>query len=631
MRKIIFILFTLLLLQNSFAQNKYYSHKKKAVKKFESALHNYNLQYYAQARQELSEALKIDKNFLDVYILLAEINDEEGKKEEAVINFEKALAINKKYHPLIYLRKADLELQTGQYQAAIKDYESFLEFKKESKKYLDYINTRIGHCKFAIEEIKNKVPFDPINLGPHINSPHSEYWPSLTADNQTITFTVSDRKKHTPEDLYYSKKAKDKWLPAKNIGQPINTQKSEGAQSVSADGRTMVFTACLRKDGYGSCDIYIAHKTGNNWSKPKNIGQPINSRYKETQPSLSSDGQSIYFVSTRPGGKGKFDIWQSHLQKNGQWSVPENLGDSINTKEDELAPFIHYDNKTLYFSSNGHVGMGGSDLFVSRINKNGEWSSPKNLGYPINTYFNEESLIVTADGTQALFSSDMDGGYGQKDIYSFALYKEIRPNKTIFVKGLVYHAVSKKPLEAQVTISSLVGSGLFGTKSDKENGSFLLCLPPQKSYALNIDKEGFLPYSDNFELPDSNIVLTIYLQPIEKDKVFVLKNIFFDTDKYKLKTKSYIELDRLIDFLNKNKKLKIEIQGHTDNTGSKTHNQILSENRAKSVYNYLIKNNMDKKRLTFKGYAATQAIADNNTKRGRAKNRRTAFKIISTD
>ncbi|RLD81110.1 MAG: hypothetical protein DRJ07_09635, partial [Bacteroidetes bacterium] len=548
MKTLVLILLTIISFQTIPAQNKYYSHKKKAVKKFESALRNYNLQYYALAKQELHEALKIDNNFLDVYILLAEISHEEGNKEEAIQNFEEALAINHNYHPLIYLRKADLELETGQYEKAKTDYNKFLSFIKESKKYLDYIRTKLGHCEFALTEIKNKVPFNPRNLGVNINSPISEYWPSLTADNKILTFTVSDRKKNSPEDLFYSTRVKSQWQMAKNIGVPINTDRSEGAQSVSADGKTMVFTACLRKDGYGSCDIYISQKVGSKWTKPQNIGQPINSQYKETQPSLSSDGKTIYFVSTRPGGKGKFDIWLSKLQGDGKWTVPINPGDSINTKEDELAPFIHYDNETLYFSSKGHAGMGGSDLFISRKRENGNWSSPKNLGYPINTYFNEESLIVTTDGTLGLFSSDMDGGFGQKDIYSFELYKEIQPNKTIFVKGIVYHAITNSPLESKIEISGLSDTNIFSTKSDKINGSFLLCLPPGKNYALNIDKKGFLPYSDNIHLPDSNIFIKIPLQPIEKDKVFILKNIFFDIDKFNLKPESFVELNRLISF-----------------------------------------------------------------------------------
>ena len=629
MKTFVLILITIISFQTISAQNKYYSHKKKAVKKFEIALRNYSLQYYIQAKEELFEALKIDKNFLDAYILLAEISHEEGNKEQAIKNFEKALVIDKNYHPLIYLRKADLELETGQYKKAEIDYNKFLSFKKNSKKYIDYIGTKLSHCEFALTEIKNKVPFNPVNLGVNINSTISEYWPSLTADNKILTFTVSDRKKNSPEDLFYSTRVKSKWQIAKNIGAPINTDRSEGAQSVSADGKTMVFTACLRKDGYGSCDIYISKKIGNKWTKPKNIGQAINTQYKETQPSLSSDGKTIYFVSTRPGGKGKFDIWISKLQRNGKWTVPINPGDRINTKEDELAPFIHYDNKTLYFSSKGHAGMGGSDLFISRKKENGNWSSPKNLGYPINTYFNEESLIVTTDGTLGLFSSDMDGGFGQKDIYRFKLYKEIKPNKTIFVKGIVYHAITNSPLESKIEISGLSDTNIFSTQSDKINGNFLLCLPPGKNYALNIDKKGFLPYSDNIHLPDSNIFIKIPLQPIVKDNVFILRNIFFDIDKFNLKPESYAELNRLISFLQKNKTLKVEIQGHTDNTGSKTHNKSLSVNRAKSVYNYLIKGNISKLSLEYKGYAATLAIANNNTEKGRAKNRRTAFKIIS--
>ncbi len=275
--------------------------------------------------------------------------------------------------------------------------------------------------------------------------------------------------------------------------------------------------------------------------------------------------------------------------------------------------------------------MGGSDLFISRKTENENWSSPKNLGYPINTYFNEESLIVTTDGTLGLFSSDMDGGFGQKDIYSFELYKEIQPNKTIFVKGIVYHAITNSPLESKIEISGLSDTNIFSTKSDKINGSFLLCLPPGKNYALNIDKKGFLPYSDNIHLPDSNIFIKIPLQPIEKDKVFILKNIFFDIDKFNLKPESFVELKRLISFLQKNKTLKVEIQGHTDNTGTDAHNKSLSVNRAKSVYNYLIKHNIRKASLRYKGYAATQPIANNNTEKGRAKNRRTAFKILSDE
>ncbi len=629
MKKIFALLIFVSLFQLVIAQNKYYSNKKKAVKAFETALQNYNLQYYARAKQNLSNALKIDAKFLDAYVLLAEICTDEGNKKEAIEYFNKALGIDHDYFPMIYLRKADLELQTGLYEAAKNDYVQFLSFEKKSKRYLEYVNSKIQSCDFALNMLKHKVPFNPQNLGSAINSEISEYWPCITADGANLVFTRSDRKKHTPEDLFFSKKINGKWQSAKNIGPPVNTPKSEGAQSISADGRTMVFTACLRPEGIGSCDIYISHKVGNTWTKPLNMGTPVNSKYKETQPALTADGRGIYFVSNRLGGKGAFDIWYSFLQKNGKWSKPVNLGDSINTKEDELAPFIHYDGKSLYFSSFGHPGMGGSDMFLSKKINDTTWSKPLNLGYPINTYFNEESLIVTADGMSGMFSSDMEGGYGQKDIYRFNLYDKIKPGKTIFAKGIAYNAINSNPLRAKIKITGLSDSCIFETLSDKITGDFLITLPPAKSYAFNVTKKGFLPYSKNLFLPDSNIIIKIPLHPIEKGKVFVLRNIFFDIDKYSLKPESFTELNLLKDFLLNNKKIIIEIQGHTDNTGTSAHNKILSVNRAKAVYNYLISQGIDKKRLTYKGFADTQAIADNNTEEGRALNRRTAFKIIA--
>jgi len=628
MNKIIISILLFLTVQSTFAQNKYYSNKKKAVKEFETALQNYNLQYYSRAKQNLYNALKIDNKFLDAYVLLAEISYEEGNKQQAIENFNKALKINKNYFPKIYLRKADLEFQTGQYAKAKADYKTFLNYPQAQKHTL-YVQTKIKSCDFAEKMLEKPVPFHPENMGNEINSPISEYWPVLTADGNMLVFTRSDRKKNTPEDLYYSVKKNNQWQKAQNIGAPINTPKSEGAQSISADGRTMVFTACLRNDGLGSCDIYIAYKTGNKWTKPVNMGSPVNSKYKETQPSLTADGKGLYFVSNRPGGKGKFDIWYSKQLKNGKWSVPENLGDSINTPEDELAPFIHYDGQTLYFSSFGHQGMGGSDMFIARKNTNGKWSVPENLGYPINTYYNEESIIVSADGKLGFFSSDMKGGYGQKDIYKFELYDAIKPQPVIFAKGIVYNAETKAALQANVKISSLTDSTVFKTKSDKVNGSFLITLLSGKSYAFNAVKKGFLPYSKNLSMPAGNIVIKIPLQPVKQGKVFVLHNIFFDVDKYNLKPESKAELELLVQFLKENPDIHLEIQGHTDNTGTYVHNLTLSENRAKAVYKFLINKNISAKRLTYKGFADKKPIADNNTKQGRALNRRTAFKICS--
>ncbi|MBN1250730.1 MAG: PD40 domain-containing protein [Bacteroidales bacterium] len=628
MRTLIFLIITIFVFQSISAQNKYYTKSKKAAKHFEKALQNYNLQYFQIAENELDEALKIDADFLDVYILKAQIEIEKGNKEKAIENFEKALKIDETYQSLIFLKKAEIELETGKYIQAKSDFVKYKSIKKLSENQENYLKKKIMQCEFAISAINNPVNFKPINIGSEINSELSEYWPSLTADNQIITFTVSNRKTNSQEDLFVSEKVKNKWEKAKNLEYPINTEKSEGAQSISADGKTMVFTACLRDDTYGSCDIYISKKDGNNWTKPENIGSPINSKYKETQPCLSADGKTIYFVSNRQGGKGKFDIWQSSLNQNNEWTTPINLGDSINTEEDELAPFIHYDDKTLYFSSKGHLGMGGSDIFISRKGNNNLWSKAVNFGYPANTYFNEESLVVTTDGQYGFFSSDIEGGFGQKDIYYFEMPNINKPEKFIYAKGIVYDITDNKRINAEIDFSNLDDSTQINTYSDEITGEFLVCLSPNNNYAVNVFKNGYLPYSEQIEMPDTNLFLNIPLNPIKNNDVFVLKNIFFKTDSFNLEKKSFIELKKLSEFLKINPNIKIEIQGHTDNKGTKKYNYILSEKRALSVYKYLINSTINKNRLLYKGFGYDMPIAPNTTDEGRSKNRRTAFKII---
>ena len=610
------------------AQNKYYTKSNKAIKKFEEALHQYNLKNFEAAKKEIADALLIDNQFLDSYILLGEIANEENQKSLAIDYYTKAISIKADYNALMYLRKADLEKETGKYAEAREDYQKFLSYEKKKIEYTDYVNLKMKQCDFAIELIKNPVKFNPINLGPNINTPMSDYWPSLTADNSMLVYTSSDREHRSQEDLYYSIKKNNEWQLAKRMPEPINSDQSEGAQTISADGKTKIFTACLRKDSYGSCDLYISEKKGKNWSNPVNMGSMINSASKESQPCLSSDGKTLYFVSNRPGGKGKFDIWMSQKNENKKWGQPINLGDSINTKDDELAPFIHYDNKTLYFTSEGHLGMGGSDLFISRINENGEWTKAVNVGYPINTYFDEESMVIDANGEYGLVSSNKEGGFGQKDIYQFEVPPSIRPEKTIFIKGIVYNAKTNQPLASNIFVSNIIGNKVFETESDELNGEFLICLPPKSNYAFNVDKPGFMIFSENFALPDSGISIKIPLQPIEIGQLAVLRNIFFEFNSYELKKESFSELNKIIKFIKLNK-LSIEIQGHTDNQGTETYNQKLSENRAKTVYDYLIKGGLDKKNLKYKGYGFSQPIASNDTPEGQSQNRRTSIKIIA--
>ncbi len=628
MRNIITLLILVVSIVAS-AQQEYYTKSKKAVKYFKSALNNYHLQYFDIAKKELAKALEKDNKFIDAYILLGEISSEEGNKQAAIEYFTKAISVKADYNPLMYLRRADMEKSCGLYERAKKDYATFIKLKKNNSKYEKYIKQKIGDCDFAIKQKNNPVKFNPVNLGEQINTALSEYWASLTADGNTLIFTVSDRKKNSQEDLYYSKKENGKWQKAQRMSAPVNTPKSEGAQAISADGRTMVFTACLRADSRGSCDLYISHKIGDKWTVPTNMQSPINTRYKESQPCLSADGKTIYFASNRPGSMGKFDIWKSSLQANGKWSNPVNLGKSVNTKENELAPFIHYDNSTLYFASEGKQGMGGSDLFMSRKTSSGKWSEAVNLPYPINTHNNEESLVIATDGKSALFSSDMQGGYGQKDIYMFDLPPTVQANKTIFIKGKVVDAETKKSLSAQINISSLTSDSVkITSRSDKQTGEFLCCLSPKKTYAFNVNKKGYMLYSQNISLPDTSYIITIELQKIKSNLKIISENIFFQYNSYNLDNKSFIELRMLSEFINENK-LYIEISGHTDNKGSTEYNKLLSTRRAKAVYDFLISIGVNKQFLTYKGYGFDKPISTNNTEEGRAKNRRIEFKILS--
>ncbi|NQV03656.1 MAG: OmpA family protein, partial [Bacteroidia bacterium] len=352
------------------------------------------------------------------------------------------------------------------------------------------------------------------------------------------------------------------------------------------------------------------------------------------QPSFSSDGKTLYFASKRSGGKGSSDIWKSELLPTGDWTPPANLGDSVNTTGEEQNPFIHPDDQTLYFASKGHEGMGGLDLFFTRRNPDDSWQAPVNLGYPINTHADEITLIVNSTGDVAYISSDKFGGKGRQDIYSFPLYKEAQPNPVTYLKGIVFDKESGNRLQAYFELTNLERNEVaVQSTSDPIDGSFLVCLSTNRDYALNVSREGYLFYSDNFSLTGIRdqakpFLKNIPLQPIKVGETVVLKNIFFDTDKYDLKPISYIELEKLLQLLKTNPSIKIEISGHTDIRGSEEHNLELSKNRAKAVLEFLVNNGISYDRLTYDGYGFSMPIDTNETEEGRANNRRTEFRIV---
>ncbi len=631
------------LVQMAYSQINYSTKSKKAIKYFDEAMEYFQTKEYIKCESDLLKAIKEDDQFTQAHLLLAQIYDEQKKYELAIKSYNNVIEIDPDFFPNIYYSIAADEFMTSKYTEAkqhILQYFTYDKLPAQTKKRGEFL---LKCSIFAIAAVKNPVPFTPISLGDSVNSQYSEYSPSLTVDEQTLVVTRlvprDDNTVHSQpseEDFYISyKNADSSWGEMKRIPPPLNSHGNEGAQTIAPDGQTLYFTICNRADGLGSCDLYISERKGRGWSTPVNMGIKVNSTVWDSQPSISPDGKTLYFASARANGKGNMDIWKTTKDDKGYWMSPVNLGDSINTERAEMSPFISYDGKTLYFTSNGHPGMGGMDIFYSKMDEKGNWSSPKNIGYPINTNNDEGYLIVNAKGNKAYFASDKYGGKGGMDIYSFDLYEEARPTAVNYMKGTVYDSKTKKRIQAKFELIDLSNSNtVVQSVSDAQSGEFMVSLPTDKNYALNVSCENYLFYSENFELKGNHSQLKpfmkdVYLQPIEKGSVVILKNIFFDFDKAELKPESVIELNRLFELLKKNVALKIEIGGHTDNKGTAEYNQRLSESRAQSVYNYLVDHGIDKTRLSYKGYGLTIPIDTNDTDEGRANNRRTEFKVVS--
>ena len=611
-----------------------------------------------KALKDFEKALSIEPNFIDAQIQWAALKYESDDLEQAEIGFEKALAIDPTYKTKVLYTLGFTEWKMNKFAEAAEHFKGYIEIETKNEELLKKANRLMINCLFADKAYKNPVPFKPVNLGENVNTGLPEYLPSLTADGNMLIYTTRIRGQ---EDFYMSEKINGKW----SVGRPmtkLNTPDSEGAQSVSADGKFIVFTACRRKNGYGGCDLFYSEFKNGKWIESKNMGQMINSKASERQPSISANGNVLYFSSDRGGGSGDYDIYQSTRDEKGNWTKPVNLGEKINTPYEDATPFIHADGSSLYFMSEGHEGLGGSDVFVSRRDENGNWGAPKNLGYPINTKAREGALIVSLDGSTAYFASD-NANFNQKDseaidrsglketdIYSFELYPEIKPLPVTYVKAKIFDADTKKPLTASIEFKDLATGNVFAQATTESDGEFLICLPLGKNYALNVSKQQYLFYSDNFGLVDGHeaskpFELEIALQkipdvainnkipssssvPLPTSKPIILKNVFFETGSASLRNESLFELNELKKLLEDYPKLKIQINGHTDNVGSDSDNLTLSEGRAKAVREYLINNSIDGSRLSYKGFGESTPIDTNDTEMGRQKNRRTEFVII---
>ncbi len=620
---------------NGVAQKKYTIKSSRAIRQYENGVKAYQKGQNSKAISYLQKAIEITPNFVEAYLLIADIYYTQNNKTAEINALEKAIAINASFFPVACLNLSEIYREKGEYEKAKKVAELFTSFNVKSPRANLRAKKELKLCEYALKLQNNPVVFQPKPLCESINTSADEYWITPTADEQQLIFTrliLPARQ----EDFYISTKINGVWSIAKPLSEQINTPENEGAQSITADGKTMYFTACGRSDGYGRCDIYYTKRVGGKWSSPINVGAPVNTAAWEAQPSISADGRTLYFVSNRKSGKGKMDIYCSKLIEelpNGKqhWTKPENM--NFNTPEDEMSPFIHAGGNYLIFASNGLPGMGKLDLYKTEKDKKGKWKAPQNMGYPINTFGNEMGLVINAKGDRAYFASDRDSTKG-KDIYTFTLPVALRPASVAWIKGIVQDAVTKQPLYANLQLVDLqTNDTIYQLRSDKIDGSFLVCLPQGNNYGLVVEKKGYFFYSNHFDTSENSSQqlpqkLTLNLTPVQLNKAMVLNNLFFKVDAWEIEAKSENELNRLVAFLQQNNNLKVDIAGHTDSSGSVQHNKILSEKRAKAVCDYLLSKGISKDRLSYVGYGSSRPIATNQTEAGKAKNRRTTFLLM---
>ena len=590
-----------------------------------------------KAEDAYLEILQLDSQHVDALTKLGAINFQRGDLLQSKTFYEEAITSGASNAGISY-QLGEISWQLREYADASAYFAEFLQSNSRNPSMRGMAVKKKRDAGFLLTQKSLTTTSGATPLPPTINTSAFEYLPAIPATGDFMVFT---RRVQGQEDFFISEFESGEWGPSRPISD-LNTHENEGAHCVSADGSLLVFTACGRKDGIGSCDLYFSSQLGKKWSRPGNLGPQVNSKAWDGQPSFSADGKTLYFSSSRPGGIGGRDIYSIRRTADG-WASPVNL-EAINTKDDEESPFIHPDNQTLYFMSTGHPGFGGSDLFLSR--KQGtRWTEPINMGPGINTEGNEGAIHIDINGSTGYFAREKTADNGKDrdiDIYTYPIPPDKRPTPATYAQITVLDAQTKKVIMAAVDVFNLTDSLPFTRARTNEEGKLLICIAKGKDYAINIDKQGYIPFSENINLEAPGSILKpypmeAYLRPISEERadsageVFVLRNIFFETGSAQLLEKSFFELNKLVDLLESTPDLKLEIQGHTDNVGSTEANQDLSLDRAKSVFDFLVNAGISDDRLIYQGYGEKDPIAPNDTEMGRQQNRRTAFKIRSSE
>lgn len=597
---------------------------------------------FNQALQLLTQALEKDKNFVEAYHRLGLVYYNMKIYPKAVSSFEKGLSLtdNIRLQKMFWFDLGETYMLMGEYEKAMKSLSAYINNETQSKERLRRANQTFRSAEFAFKNKNANAKFQQRPLSDTVNRFVMQYFPVLTADEQELIFTrrTGFNDIHDEDLVISTKDEQGRWSEPASISPVINSDMNEGTCTISADGRKLIFTSCAGRDNFGSCDLYETQKNGTEWSMPRNLGPFVNTPAWESQPSLSADGRTLYFISDRRSGMGMRDIWMSTLDEKGKWTRAVNMGKPINSEYDEMSPFIHVNNKTLYFATNALQGFGGYDIFYSERDSLG-WTPPTNIGSPINNHDDQYSLFITANGKKGYYSHEetREDGRSFSKIYEILIPEEnwvkFRSN---YVKGVVRDKDTKQVLAANIELVNINSNTVESlVESDSVNGRYLIVLTEGAEYGLYVSKPGYVYKSLSFNYSAVEdfqpIVVNIELEKIKKGSIAVLNNIFFDVDKYELKEKSRAELAKIVRFMTTNPSVRIEVSGHTDNVGADDYNLVLSERRAQAVTKYLIDSGINRARIVPKGYGASAPVGDNNTDQGRQLNRRIEFKILGSN
>lgn len=594
----------------------------------------------------LQKVLVLDPKSAEACIKMGLIYELNGQKDEAVRQYERSIELQPDAPQTLpsYHKTGDYYFKLGQYEKALPYFEKTVAKTSFATSIHKRAKAQILNCRFALESVKKPLTFNSLPLQKPFNEFASQAFPVLTADNETIFFTQNSGN----ENIFYSTRADSVWRAPISISDTINTPQNEGTCSISADGRTLVFAACSRPDSRGGCDLYIVGKTGSTWGVPQNMGDAVNSYDWDSQPALSADGRTLYFSSERTGGLGKADIWVSKMLLNGQWGKPTNLGKTVNTAGEDKSPFIHANGQTLFFATDGLVGMGGLDLFYTENLSDTAWSKPVNLGYPINTQEDQVSLFISADCQKGYYTLDQHNNPQLRQeafldkkspmkvlLCSFDLPDEIKAkcHQTNYLKGTVYDAKTNQKIGADIELIDLKTNQTKALMSaDAQTGAYLTVLNNGAKYALYVNKPGYFFKSLSFDYSQKNntngVLLDIALTPLQKNSRDVLSNLFFDSGQFSINEDSKTELEKLAKFLKTNALLRVEISGHTDDVGNERENLVLSQKRAKTVVAYLLQLGIDPARMVASGYGKTRPLVVNATEENRRQNRRIEWRIL---